>query len=325
LIIAAYLLLCLCWSTTWEAIRLCLQGYPPLLGAALRFLLATLLLATVHALRQLATGLPRPPRLGFGLSGPRQHLALGAAGVVNGLGYGCIYLAEQKLSGGTTAVICATSPLFTLLLARLFGLEALRLRRLLGMAVGLGGVSLLFADGLRLSREYFQAMLLAGCAAALLWPLYGALLKRYAQELPPFVSTSYFLFYTALALLLCSLGRGESWPLLRLVPLSAHLGLAYLTIVGSVLAWTLYLWLLQRLELSLLSTLGLIQPVLALLLDLLLGQAELRPRGYVGAGLVVAGMALSTLYPSAKRPAANRPLPPGPPEPPPPPRPASGS
>src|SRR5262249_3001237 len=122
----------------------------------------------------------------------RQHLALAAAGLFNGLGYACIYIAEQTLSGGTTAVICATRPLFTLLLARLVGREPLVMRRLLGMLLGLSGVALLFSDGLRLSQHHFQAMLLAGCAAAFLWPVYGALLKRHAQALQPLVSTSYF-------------------------------------------------------------------------------------------------------------------------------------
>lgn len=284
MVVLGFLVLCLCWSTTWQAIRYCLEGYPPLCGAALRFLLATVLLLMGLGVKRTSLRLPE---------GRRQHLALFAAGLVNGLGYACIYVAEQTLTGGTTAVICASSPLFTLLLARLFGLEPLLPQRLLGTALGLGGVSVLFADGLELGGGHFQAMLLAGVAAAVLWPLYGALLKRSAQNLPPLVSTCYFLFYTALTLVVLSLLKGEGLPNLRLAPWTAHLGLLYLSIIGSVLAWTLYLWLLKQLELSVLSTLGLIQPVMAVTVDLMLGTAQLRVRGYVGASLVLLGMALS--------------------------------
>src|SRR5262249_42255091 len=152
-----------------------------------------------------------------------------------------------------------------------------------GMAMGLGGVSVLFADGLELGHGHFQSMVLAGLAAAVLWPLYGALLKRSAQQLPPLVTTCYFLFYTAVMLVVLSLLRGEQWPALRAAPWTAHAGLLYLTVVGSVLAWTVYSWLLQRLDLSVLSTIGLIQPVVALAIDLLLGAAQLRLRGYLGA------------------------------------------
>jgi drug/metabolite transporter (DMT)-like permease len=67
----------------------------------------------------------------------------------------------------------------------------------------------------------------------------------------------------------------------------------YLAVIGSVLAWSVYLWLLQRLELSVLSTLGLIQPVMALAIDLCLGAAQLRLLGYIGASLVLIGMAFS--------------------------------
>lgn len=298
MIVFAYLLLCACWSTTWQAIRLCLSGYPPLVGAALRFLLATVLLAAMYSLGRRREAV---------LVSRQQHVALAAAGLFNGLGYACVYLAEQTLSGGTAAILCATSPLFTLLLARLVGLEPLLWYRLVGMLLGLFGVTLLFLEGLEVSRDHFQAMLLAGCAAAFLWPLYGTLLKRYAQQLPPLLSTSYFLFYTGLTLSVLSALRGEPLPAFRLMPLAAHAGLLYLTIVGSVVAWSIYLWLLQRLELSVLSALGLIQPVLAIGIDLVLHEAQLRPRGYIGTALVLAGMALSTLRTilgSSERPAA---------------------
>lgn len=288
---------------------MCLSGYPPLVGAALRFLLATVLLAGIYSVGR-SGWFRRAGAAGQGgepLVSRRQHLALAAAGVFNGLGYACVYLAEQTLSGGTTAILCATSPLFTLLLARLVGLEPLLWYRLLGMLLGLLGVTLLFVEGLQVSRDHFQAMLLAGCAAAFLWPLYGALLKRYAQDLPPLLSTSYFLFYTGLTLSALSALRGEPLPSLSTTPWSAHFGLLYLTIVGSVVAWSVYLWLLQRLELSVLSSLGLVQPVLAIGIDLVLHEAQLRPRGYIGTALVLAGMALSTLRtilgPSSRPPA----------------------
>ena len=81
-----------------------------------------------------------------------------------------------------------------------------------------------------------------------------------------------------------------------------HLAFIYLAVVGSVLAWTIYLWLLQRLDLSVLSTLGLVQPLLALALDLALRETQLHPRGYVGAALVLIGMALSTKRSTAPDP-----------------------
>ncbi|MBL9003358.1 MAG: EamA family transporter [Myxococcales bacterium] len=286
----AYVFCCLVWSTTWQAIRICLLGYPPFFGAALRFLLATLIMGVACVAVQRRRGQP----LASVLPDRRAHLGILAAGGLNGLGYGCIYSAEQTLSGGTTAIVCAASPLFTLLAARLLGVEPLRWHRLFGLAIGVCGVGAIFWDGLRSGREQFQAMLLAGMASVLIWPLYGALLKRYTSNLPTLVSTTYFLFYTSLILFVLSLARQESFTRFLSAPLKVHLAFAYLTIVGSVLAWSVYMWLLRWLDLSVLSTLGLVQPLLSLALDVLLREAQLQPRGYVGAALVLIGMALTT-------------------------------
>jgi drug/metabolite transporter (DMT)-like permease len=285
-VLIAFLVLCACWSTTWYAIRLCLRGYPPLLGASLRFLLATLLLLLIAGLIRRGRTTPHSRSV---------HLALLGAGLANGLGYACIYLAERTLSGGTAAVICAASPFFTALMARLYGLEPFVLRRLLGVSLGFFGVTLMMADGGERGPEHLSAMLLCTLASALLWPLYGALLKRQAAAIHPVLSCSYLLFYTGLTLLVLGLLTGEVMPLLASVPLPAHLGLLYLTVVGSVLAWSLYLYLLRRMDLTVLATMGLVQPVLALLVDLVVGDTQLRPEGYLGALMVLSGVALAAL------------------------------
>lgn len=288
-----FLLLCVIWSTTWQAIRVCLTGYPPFLGAGLRFLLAVAILAGLLVIRRRSFRLP---------GGSGQHLALFGAGVVNGLGYALVYVAEQTLSGGTTAILCASSPLFTLLFARLFGLEPLIPRRIAGMSIGLAGIALLFWDGQLFGPGQAKAMVWALLAAAVMWPLYGALLKRHAQNLPALVSTLYFLFYTALCLLVLAVLFGEPLTTFLSAPPKAHLALLYLAVSGSVVAWTVYLSLLRRIELSVLSTIGLLQPLLALALDFLLKQTQLGPRGYAGTVLVVAAMGLSLAPWRGKRP-----------------------
>ncbi|MCS6912857.1 MAG: EamA family transporter [Myxococcales bacterium] len=284
--LVGFLVLCACWSTTWYAIRLCLTGYPPLLGAGLRFLLATVLLGGISLLWRRACTFPR---------GSGRHGALALSGLANGLGYACVYLAERTISGGTAAVIAASSPFFTALVARLFGLEPLVARRLLGVLIGFAGVTLMMADGWEQGTGHVGAMLLVVVASAVLWPLYGALLKRHAHTFNPLAGCTFFLGYTALTLLLLSLLGGERLPPLVQVPLVAHLGLFYLVIVGSVIAWTVYLWLLQRLDLTLLATMALIQPVLALGVDWLARDTQLRPEGYLGALLVLAGVGLAAL------------------------------
>lgn len=302
----AFLVLCACWSTTWYAIRLCLQGYPPMWGATLRFALATVLMgAMVAVLRG-----PRAGTASLGEGGRRLHLVLLCAGVANGLGYACVYLAERTISGGTAAVISATSPFFTAVAARLMGLEPFLARRLIGVGLGFAGVTIMMSEGISRSSAHLSAMLLVTLSSAVLWPLYGALLKRHACGVHPLLSCTYLLGYTALTLFVLSLLRGEPMPLLWRLPAMAHLGLFYLAIVGSVIAWTVYMWLLQRLDLTVLATMGLIQPVLALVLDWFAGDlGQLRMRGLFGAALVIAGVALAVLRNGGLRFMVRRPAP----------------
>lgn len=289
MVLLLFLVLCACWSTTWYAIRLCLQGYPPLWGASLRFLLAAALMALLMAAQQ--KGRPR---------GRTVHIALLVSGIANGLGYALVYWAERSISGGTAAVISASSPFFTAVAARLYGLEPFVARRLIGVLVGFSGVALMMtdavvADGAGLGSHKLQAMLLVTVASAILWPLHGAVLKRHANHLPSITGCTYLLTYTALCLLGLCLLSNEHIPSPRAAPLQAHLGLLYLSLIGSVLAWTVYMWLLKRMDLTVLSTMSLIQPVLALVVDWLGSDAQLRPHGYLGAGLVLFGVMLAVL------------------------------
>ena len=216
-----------------------------------------------------------------------------------------LYLAEQTISGGTAAVIAASNPFFTALAARMAGLERFLPQRLLGILVGFLGVVVMLAEGFDRSPEHLGAMVLVAIAAALLWPVYGVILKRHAAACPPLRLSAVFLGYTGLALLLMAVGRGEDLRRPLQAPLSAHLGLLYLAVVGSVTAWTIYLWLLRRLDLTVLSTMGLIQPVMALVVDLVVGDFALRWRGFVGAALVLSGVIGAVLWPTRRAPLAS--------------------
>lgn len=306
MVLLGFLVVCACWSTTWYAIRLCLRGYPPLYGASLRFLASALVIALGLALwSRLRRPSSAPAAVGEGggaLAKPSEravprgpHRALVLAGVANGVAYAMLYLAEQTITGGTAAVISATSPFFTALVARLCGLERFVPRRLLGVLLGFAGVVVMMADGFDRSLTHVWAMVLVAFASAVLWPAYGVILKRCASAVPPLRASVTLLCWSGLTLLCLAVLRGEPFPTPLSYPLQAHLGLVYLALIGTIVAWSVYLWLLQRMDLTVLSTMGLIEPVLALAIDLVAGDAALGWRGYAGAALVLLGVGLAAL------------------------------
>jgi drug/metabolite transporter (DMT)-like permease len=280
-----FAILCLIWSTTWTAIRICEQGFTPLWGAAGRFGLASVLLVPIA----LWVSLRRPIKAKRG-----AWWMLVAAGAVNALSYGLIYLAEQRITGGTAAVLAAAHPFFAMGAAVSLGYEPLRLRRLAGLVLGLAGVALLMWGGLRADRGTALSMAEVLFAAALLWPAYTVLLRGAGDRgIPVLQVTTGFLGFTAIGLVAAAaLVEGVPHP----HPSARALGaLVYLALVGSVAAWGLFNWLMRRMAISLLSTLVFIEPTMALGVDWLVGERAPRPTALLGSLLILGGVLLVAL------------------------------
>jgi drug/metabolite transporter (DMT)-like permease len=187
-----FAIVCLIWSTTWAAIRICEQGFSPLWGAAGRFCIASALLvpvALVMARRQPA----KAKRGAWGM--------LVAAGLINAFSYGLIYLSEQRITGGTAAVLAAAHPLCATAAAVSLGYEPLRFRRVVGLVLGIAGVVILMWGGLQADRGTAFSMFEMLFAAAVLWPAYNVLLRGAGDRgIPVLQITTGFLGFTALGL-----------------------------------------------------------------------------------------------------------------------------
>jgi drug/metabolite transporter (DMT)-like permease len=276
----------LIWGTTWFAIRRCTgsDGYPPFAGAALRFVIAGAILGAVYA-------------LGWGRPGPRSARQLGTlvlCGLLGALSYALIYAGEQSIPGGVAAVIYATFPLCTALIATLSRIESVSRRALAGSVIALVGIGVVFADRLEVSRAQGLGVLLV-LASVVSSALYSAILKRAASDVHPLAATGVFLGTAAVALGIaapCMERRAIPWP----PPLGPTAALVYLAIVGSALVFLAYFVLLKRVTLMTVATLAVLEPIVALAVDAV-GEHDvvLPARGYVGVAVTIAGVAASVL------------------------------
>jgi drug/metabolite transporter (DMT)-like permease len=274
------------WGTTWFAIRRCIGagGYPTLKGAALRFAIAAAVLGLLYA-------------LGWGRPGPRslrQAAALVLCGALSALGYGLVYSGEETISGGLAAVIYGTFPLCTALMATAGRVEAVTRRALVGSAFALVGIGVVFADRLDVSRAQAAGVLLV-LGSVVVSALYSTLLKHFASEVHPLAATGVFLGTAAVTLGVvapCVERAPIPWP----PPAGPTVALLYLSLVGSVLVFMAYFVLLKRVTLMTVSTLALIEPIVALFVDAV-GEREvvLGARAYAGVAVTIAGVAVSVL------------------------------
>jgi drug/metabolite transporter (DMT)-like permease len=293
-VVFCYVVCALVWSTTWFAIRVCIQpgGYPTFPAAAIRFTIAAALLGLL-----LAFGLGRP--------GPRSRRQVGwlvAAGLANAVNYAMVYKAEEVLPGGLVAVLFGTYPLFTALAVALTGTERVSPLDLFAALLSLGGMVIVFEDRLAISST--QAAGVGFALAGVLGSVgYNVIFKREAGAVNPLASTALFLTVAAAALWVVALAGGPPhipWP----PPAAPTVALFYLALFGSVLTFVCYFYLIKHVRLMTASTLVLIQPILALSADALFERkVRLTGHSYVGIAVTLAGVALGLAW---KRVAARR-------------------
>lgn len=272
----------LIWGSTYLAMRIAVETLPPMLMGAGRFLVAGALLGGFAR----ATGTPWPR--------PRQWLAavpIGACFFVGG--NGLVALAERSVSSALAALVCATMPLGMAAMSALAG-ERPAPREWLGIAVGVLGVGIL-VSGAELSASPGATAIL--CASPMAWALGSVLARRWSTGTGLHAAASPMLA-GGVCLLLTALARGERWPT---APSASSLGAwVYLLILGSLVGFSAYAWLLKNARPAVATSYAFVNPVLAVLLGVVLGGEPLHPRTIVAMPLVIAAVVLVVLRPQPR-------------------------
>lgn len=318
LIPLAFAAIYLIWGSTYLAIRFAVETLPPFLMAGVRFVIAGALLYTWARLR----GEERPTALNW-----RATAILGGLLLLGG--NGLVSWAELRVASGPAALLISTVPLFAVLLEWL-GPRSIRVgapSRLvaLGVVAGLIGIALLVGPGELLGSRIDLIGAAALVAAALSWSFGSAISRRLPQPASPILGTAMQMLTGGGLLLVTGTGLGE---LSRFDPgavsAASLYALGYLIVFGSLLAFTAYVYLLQKVAVTKVATYAYVNPVVALVLGWALAGEELSSRMLIASTIILAGVILITTQ--RKRPqAAVAPGPTQPPENAPEPRPDRGS
>ncbi|WP_245670216.1 EamA family transporter [Micromonospora mirobrigensis] len=274
------------------------ESMPSLLSAALRFAAAAVVLAVALRLRG-GRGALRVDR--------RQ---LGSAALVGALllagGNGLVVLAEsgppgRALPSGVAALLVATVPLLVVLLRAVTG-DPPRAWALVGVTLGFVGLVLLVLPGG--SGAVPLAGALTVVAGATSWSVGSFLAGRLPMPADPFVATVYEMIAGSAVLAVLGAGRGELTGLdPAAITTRSWLALGYLTVAGSLVAFTAYVWLLQHAPISLVSTYAYVNPAVAVALGALLVAEPVTPPVLLGGAVIVAGVALVVTTERPRRPA----------------------
>lgn len=277
-LIGALFTLYLVWGSTYLAIRVGVEGWPPLMMAGIRFLVAGFLLFVLLLLR------------GYPLPTLKQWMAAAVIGILLlAVGNGLVTIAQhQQVPSGIAAVMVATVPLFTLGFSLFWGMRNSRLEWI-GIALGLLGIVLL-NTGNNLVGNPMGALLILLASAS--WAFGSLLSAKVSLPAGPMAGAAEMLV-AGVVLTIISQLSGEH--LDKVPSLSAFMALGYLIVFGSMLAISAYMFLLKNVRPVVATSYAYVNPVVAVLLGVGFAGESLTLREWVALVVIVAAVVLVTL------------------------------
>lgn len=277
------------WGSTYLGIKVAVETLPAMLSAGFRFCVAGLLVLGILAVA-------RPEAL---RATRRQLLAPAVAGVfMLGVGNGGVVLAEDMgLGSGLAALLVAAIPLWVALIRFAAGDRPSR-ASLLGVAVGFCGVAVLLLPGGDTTVRIGPALIIM--VGSFAWSAASYATTRAAMPASPFLATGVEMITGGLACFAVGLARGEHFSA-GTVSGRSWLGLAYLVVFGSLVAFTSYVWALAHAPVSTVSTYAYVNPAIAVLLGAVVAHEPVTLGLLAGGALIVAAVAMVVTAESRRR------------------------
>jgi drug/metabolite transporter (DMT)-like permease len=292
----AFAIIYFVWGSTFLAIRVGVREVPPFLLAAMRFLVAGIVLYGWT----IARGERRP-------SGREWASVSLLAVLIFVLDYGLLFWAEERVPSGIAAVMMATIPVFMALSEIIFlRTQKLTVRLALALLIGLGGVAVLVNRSLDLGGAPIDRLgAVALIVAAMSWSVASAFARKLPLPASKVMSSGAQMLAGGVFLALTSAALGEfrnfhPWTVSR----GAWLSLLYLIVAGSIIAFTAYVWLIHHESPTKVGTYAYVNPVVAVLLGYFLGGEALGLRTILGSLFVLISVVVITTTRTKKAAAA---------------------
>lgn len=270
----------LIWGSTWLIIKFQLGVVDPLISIFYRFALSAIILLLYTRLSG--------RNLKFSL---RQHLRMAQLGaLLFGFNYWLVYLAELHLKSGLVAVMFSTIIFFNIFNSTIFLKTRISLRVVLSALLGFSGVALLFKDellGFQLSSDNSVAFALSfiGALTASFGNITSAINQK--QKLPVIQTNAFGMLYGSLLMILLAVVMGKPLNIDLSFPYISSL--IYLTLFGSVIAFSSYLTLLGRIGPGKSAYVTLVIPIIALILSTIFEDYQWNLVSAFGVVIILAG------------------------------------
>jgi drug/metabolite transporter (DMT)-like permease len=267
------------WGSTFLAIAVVVRDLPPFLSMAIRHLAAGGLLFGWLLLRR-----RKHERLGF-----RQWWAAFVfGGALFLVGHGGLAWAQQEVPSGIAALLVGTIPLWMAILAWVLLGERLGMRAFGGLALGFGGLALLVDPSGEEGAKPIGALVIV--LGALGWAAGSVYSQRSALPKDTLLGAAMGMLAGGVLLAAFSGARGEFGD--ATFTTDALLATAYMVVVGSLIGFSAYVWLLKTVPASTVSTYAYVNPVIAVILGWAFNDEVITGRTLLAGAAIVVGVAL---------------------------------
>ena len=286
LVIIAFAALYVIWGSTYLGIRFAIETIPPFLMAGARFVLAGVIMYAIAW----SQGIGKSSWANW-----RTSLIIGACLLL--AGNGGVTISEKYIDSGLAALIVAIVPIYIVLLGWMTGMAPKPTPIMwLALVGGFVGVGILFGPALHFSSNDARhpaigiSILLV---SSFIWSV-GSLYSRVAKHAAsPFLTAAQQMLCGGMLLLFVGILTGE---LRRLHPSSISMlsltSFIYLVIIGAVVGYTAYIWLLRHCEPAKVATYAYVNPIVAVLLGALFAGETVTMRTLIAAALIIGSVAL---------------------------------
>jgi drug/metabolite transporter (DMT)-like permease len=278
-IVLVYILLCFIWGSTWLAIRFGLESLTPLFSAGIRFMLASFFIYILMRVRKISI---QKDSVAI-----RLYILMGFLSFV--IPFGLVYWAEQYVPSGMASVLFAVYPFFVVIFSYIrIPADKIGMYKILGTIIGFLGIVVIFSDSFTGNLTGYILGMFACVLSGVIQAWIAVSIKKFGNHLNPLSMNLYPMIIGGVFLLVIGY-FSEDLSNIRFDE-NAIFSVLYLAFFGSVITFTSFYWLMQRIDVVILSLLTFITPIVALILGYFVFNETLSFKLFVGSVMVLAGV-----------------------------------
>ncbi|PIQ07677.1 MAG: multidrug DMT transporter permease [Ignavibacteriales bacterium CG18_big_fil_WC_8_21_14_2_50_31_20] len=274
-----YILITLLWGSTWLAIRVGLDSLTPMFAVGLRFFIASFFVFIVMKISKV--------KLQTDPLSIKLYLFLAFFSFI--IPFTMVYWGEQFVPSGLTSIIFAVFPLFVILFSWLMiPNEHVGIYKLIGVLIGFIGIIIIFWKDMSLDLSENSLGMIAILVSAIIQGLVAVVIKKHGNKLNPLSMNFIPLLISGIVLIPAGLIFEDSSSLV--FDTKAISSILYLAFFGTVITFTTYYWLMQKINVVILSLSSFITPIIALILGIIFLSEKFDTNHIWGSSLVLMGI-----------------------------------